>query len=100
MTELGEINKPAFGPIAEVMAVLNVLLLMKALPTKIFNECQLDFNRWYPLPRRLPILLRFMLNNDRYASHCRKALDQFAADQKIRIGVLPHVGERAALRVG
>jgi hypothetical protein len=94
MTEVWESHKRASGPIAETMTVLNVLSLMKALPTKIFNECKLDFNRWYPLPRRLPILLRFMFNNDGYTAQCRKALDQFASDHQIKIGVLPHVGRR------
>lgn len=91
MTELADKNKEALGSIAEIATVLNVLLLMKALPVKVFSECLLDFNRWYPLPRRLPSLLRYMLNRRRYVAHCRSVLDQFARENDVKVGVLPHV---------
>lgn len=94
--ELIECDKAALGPIAETTTVLNVLRLMKALPTKIFNDCELDFNRWYPLPRRLPILLKFMLQNDRIAAHCEAALDTYQRQSGLRMGRLPYVGDASA----
>lgn len=84
-------NKSAIGVIGATQTVLNVLLCMQALPVSVFNECRLDFNRWYPLPRRLPILLRFQINSAKYLKHCRTALDRIEATTGVRWGVLPHV---------
>lgn len=92
-TELVEYNASALGPIAEVVTVLNILVLMKALPLNVFNDCLLDFNRWHPLPRRLPILLWYTFNNERFSTRLREALDQFKQDSGIRMGVLPYVGK-------
>ena len=87
-------NKAALGSIAEATVVLNVLRLMKALPMRVFNDCLLDFNRWFPLPRRLPILLRYMISNDRIATHCEKSLERLRQDSGIQMGVLPHVAQQ------
>ena len=86
------------GSIAEATVVLNVLRLMKALPISVFNDCLLDFNRWFPLPRRLPILLKYMISNDRIASQCAAALERCRQDSGIRMGVLPHVAEQTTAK--
>ncbi|WP_420464674.1 NAD(P)-binding protein [Panacagrimonas sp.] len=91
VTALRGPNKSALGVIGATQTVLNVLLCMQALPVSVFNECRLDFNRWYPLPRRLPILLRFQINSAKYLKHCRAALDRIEATTGVRWGVLPHV---------
>lgn len=91
MTELVVKGKAAVGCVAESATILNVLLIMKALPVQVFNDCLIDTNRWYPLPRRLPIVLRFMLNNQRFASQCQQALDCFSSNSGISIAPLPHV---------
>jgi hypothetical protein len=83
--------KADFGAAGASQAVLNQLLLMKALPTSVFKECQLDFNRWYPLHRQLPVLAQMMVNSRRYQAECRAALDELGRRTGIEIGPLAHV---------
>ena len=99
VTALRGPNKSAIGVIAATQTVLNVLLCMQALPVSVFNECRLDFNRWYPLLRRLPILLRFQINSAKYLKHCRAALDRIEATTGVPWGVLPHVHAASQKRV-
>jgi hypothetical protein len=55
---------------------LNLMLISDAVPTRVFRDCGLDFDRWYPLPRRLPGIIRFNRNKQDYIEHCRSALDR------------------------
>ena len=36
------------------------------VPAKVFQQCGLDFDRWYPLPRRLAGQLRFLAVGERF----------------------------------
>lgn len=86
---LGVHHKDQVGMTAIVLTMLNVLLVLKALPLKVMDDCLLDFNRWYPLPRRLPIQLNLVINNRKHQAHCRAALDRIAERTGVAIGPLP-----------
>ncbi|PWJ13261.1 FAD-dependent oxidoreductase [Jannaschia seohaensis] len=62
--------------------------LVPSLPFKVFDECGLDLNRWYPLPRRVPILIDLKRNGPAYVAHCQTVLDRVAAQTGLRIGPL------------
>lgn len=91
-TELSAKRKSALGLVGITSTLLNVLHLMQALPARTFEDCRLDFNRWYPLPRRLSVVLRLRLHHARHVARFRAALDRLARESGIkRMGVLPHV---------
>ncbi len=82
-------------PIAAVTQFLhNTLLIMQAVPIKVMQDCGLDFNLWYPLPRRIPVMIRLLVNRQRYLDHCRIALDRLRETQGIECGPLPSLQRR------
>jgi hypothetical protein len=48
----------------------------------------LDFNRWYPLPRRMIGTARFMLAHRREREHLRRTLDTVRERFGVRSGPL------------
>jgi hypothetical protein len=73
-----------------VMSVsfMNLNLLLKTLPFKVFDQCGLDIDRLYPLFRRARALIDLKLNGSRYIAHCREALDRVRQIHGIRCGPL------------
>ena len=67
-----------FGP----LQLYNLSLIAEALPawrfTKIFSKYGLDFDRWFPPPRRLRASAKFMLTHKRDREHHRRSLDTIA----------------------
>ncbi|BCI51982.1 hypothetical protein NIIDNTM18_12600 [Mycolicibacterium litorale] len=74
------------------LAQYNLSLMADELPAKVFAECGLDFDRWYPLPRRLAATARFMLTHRRRRDHQRRALDTVSERFDLRCGPLPGQG--------
>jgi len=74
----------AFGP----LQLYNLSLIAEALPAlrfmKIFSRYGLDFDRWFPLPRRLRASAKFMLNHKRDREHHRRSLDTIAERFDVR----------------
>jgi hypothetical protein len=52
------------------------------------RENGLDMDTWYPLPRRLPSLTRFMLTHRRDRERARRVLDTVRERFDIRCGPL------------
>lgn len=75
-----------------VMALVqhNLSLIADSVPTKVFGDCGLDFDRWYPLPRRLIGTAQFVLTHRRGREHLRQTLDIVRERFDIRCGPLPH----------
>ncbi len=96
LDELSREAKENLGAAGSAQAVLNQLLLLKALPTRVFQDCRLDYNQWYPLPRQLPIVARQVINSRRYQAHCREALDELGRRTGLDIGPLAHVVARSS----
>jgi hypothetical protein len=72
------------------MAQYNLSLIADAVPTKVFGECGLDFDRWYPLPRRMFGAARFMLTHRREREHLRQVLDRVRERFNVRCGPVIH----------
>ncbi|WP_378601067.1 hypothetical protein [Nocardioides sp. GCM10030258] len=96
LDELSRNAKENLGAAGSAQAVLNQLLLLKALPVKVFQDCRLDYNQWYPLPRQLPLVARQVINSRRYQAHCREALDELGRRTGLDIGPLAHVAAHSS----
>jgi hypothetical protein len=70
------------------LAQYNLSLLSDTLPVKVFRECGLDFNRWYPKPRQLAATARFIATHHRDREHLRRALDTVGERFDVRCGPL------------
>ena len=66
----------------------NLSLIYDNVPSRVFNENGLDFDKWYPLPRRLPGLARFALMHRRERERQRRVLDTVRERFDIRCGPL------------
>ncbi len=82
-------NAPEAQPVVLCSLIMyNLSLVFERVPAKVFQGNGLDFDRWYPFPRRLAGQLRFMHNHKRDAQHHREALDTFSRHSDVRCGPL------------
>jgi hypothetical protein len=58
------------------LSLMNLIVLLDALPFRVFDRCGLDLDRLFPLHRRLAAVIDLKLNGKRYLAQCRKALDR------------------------
>lgn len=86
--ELKAASPTAFAYVLLTLAQHNLSVMADALPGKVFQDCGLDFDRWYPLPRRLIGTARFMLTHRRNREHQRQSLDAVRERFGIRCGPL------------
>lgn len=66
----------------------NLSLIYDNVPSRVFRDNRLDFDTWYPVPRRLPGLIRFMLTHRRTRERSRRALDNVRERFDVRCGPL------------
>ncbi len=81
---------------ALTLAQYNLGLVADHVPAKVFQQCGLDFDRWYPVPRRLPGQVRFLATRRRKRPRYERALDRLGERFGIEGGTT--VAERAAAR--
>jgi hypothetical protein len=67
---------------------LNMGLIADSVPGKVFTDCGIDFDRWYPLPRQLMAYTRFRLTRHRDRAHVRRNLDTVRERFDVRCGPL------------
>ena len=53
----------------------NLSLFSQALPNKVLLDCGLDYDLWYPLPRRMLGTIEFLRTHKRDRAHHQKTLD-------------------------
>jgi len=70
------------------LAQYNLSLIADAVPAAVLRDCGLDFDRWYPWPRRAVASARFMLSHRRARTHRRRTLDTLAQRFDVRCGTL------------
>jgi len=70
------------------LAQYNLGLIADAVPRRVFTECGLDFDRWYPLPRRIAANVRFLATNHRDRERHRRTLDTVRERFDVRCGPL------------
>ncbi len=88
--ELRQKSSAAFPYVLFAHAQHNLSLIYDNVPSRVFRECGLDFDKWYPLPRRLPSLVKFMLTHRRTLEQQRRVLDTVRERFDIRCGPLVH----------
>jgi len=70
------------------LAQHNLSLYADNLPMKAFRELGLDFDRWYPLPRRLAATAKFMTSHRRERDRLSRVLDTVHERFDVRCGPL------------
>ena len=78
----------AFPYVLFALVQHNLSLIYDEVPRSVFSENGLDFDKWYPLPRRLPGLARFVLTHRRECERQRRVLDTVRERFDIRCGPL------------
>ncbi|MCB1750018.1 MAG: potassium transporter [Gammaproteobacteria bacterium] len=81
-------NRTAMPFVCMAQILYNLLLILDAVPMSVMRGCGLDFDRWFPLPRRIAAGLHLDRNKADYRAHCRRTLDRVRARFGIRCGVL------------
>jgi hypothetical protein len=82
-------SNAAFPYTIFTLAQHNLSLIYEAVPAKVFLDCGLDLDRWYPLPRRTAGTARFILTHRREHPHRRRTLDTVRGRFGVRCGPLP-----------
>lgn len=83
-------SKEALMWTAAALGQYNISLIFDAVPMKVFLQCGLDLDRWYPLPRRMLATLHFMRTHHADREHHRQTLDTIRERFDVRCGPLPH----------
>ncbi|SDE33861.1 hypothetical protein [Rhodococcus tukisamuensis] len=81
-------GKQAFPYTEFVLSMYNLGFLADALLARVFRDCGLDFDRWYPLHRRLLGTARFAVASRRDRERHRRTLDTVRERFDIRCGPL------------
>jgi cation diffusion facilitator CzcD-associated flavoprotein CzcO len=69
----------------------NTGLILRAAPRRVFGDCGVDFERWYPPPRQLLDAISFLWFLKHNPDHFRRALDVIRDRFGVRCGPLRHV---------
>ncbi len=69
------------------LSMHNLSLITDALPNKVLLGCGLDFDRWYPLPRRMAGTVEILRTHRRDRAHHRSTLDTVRERFNVRGGV-------------
>ena len=96
MLELYEKARKAWTYTLMTLVEHNLGLYFDSLPSKAFRECGLDFDLWYPLPRRLLATAKFVRNHRRDREHLRQTLDTVHERFGVRCGPLQGADRSAA----
>ncbi len=91
--DIQEVYRQAKTAVPFVMLTLsyrNIGVVADALPTSALTGCGLDFDRWYPLPRRLVGTLEFLATHRRDRVVQERALERVRERFGVRSGLLDH----------
>lgn len=88
-------SAPALVASALLQSQYNLGLAFDALPAKVFQHFGLDFDRWYPLPRRLVGQVQFMVRHKKQREQYRRALDTLVARWDVTGGPVVGGDQRA-----
>ena len=88
LEELARQAKPVVMYAALSQSMHNLSLISDALPKRVLMSCGLDYDRWYPMPRRMIGATQFLMAHRREREHHRRALDTVAERFGVRAGPL------------
>lgn len=72
------------------VSLLSLSLISETLPNKVLLGCGLDYDRWYPLPRRMASVTEFLATHRRDREHHRRTLETLGSRFEVRSGPLVH----------
>jgi len=81
-------NKRAYPFASITQALYNLMLILGAVPGSVIRDCGLDFDRWFPMPRKVGDIIKLKRQGPRYAARCQQALDRVREKYQIECGVL------------
>ncbi|WAC93198.1 FAD-dependent oxidoreductase [Mycobacterium sp. Aquia_213] len=84
--ELRRESPMAFPYVLFALVQHNLSLIYDNVPSAVFKENGLDFDHWFPLPRRLSGVARFVLTHRRERERQRRVLDTVRERFQIRCG--------------
>lgn len=84
--ELAAKNRPVTIFVSFVLSLYNLGQISRVVPKSVMMSCGLDYDRWYPAPRRMLGAVSFLLNQKAMATHNRRSLDVVAERFGVRIG--------------
>lgn len=90
LLDLREKSNAVFPYAVFSLSEYNVSHVYDSVPPKVFLDCGIDFDLWYPLPRRIARGARFMLMHRREREHQRRTLDTVRERFDVRGGPLRH----------
>lgn len=76
----------------------NLSLVADNVPSSVMLGTRFDFERWYPKPRRMALMVRFVLAGRRRRGRWRSALDRVAERFDVRCGQITHSSETGSDR--
>lgn len=79
LIDLRERAKPALGIVAFTLTLHTMGVMLDHLPKSVFLKTRLDFDAWYPMPRKLVGSARFVLGHRSRVKQHRAALDALRA---------------------
>ncbi len=81
-------SRKAFPYATFTLVQYNMSLLADSLPNRVFRDCGLDFNRWYPFPRQLATTIKFLRTHRAERERHRRTLDVLGERFGVRCGPL------------
>lgn len=82
------------------LAQFNLSVIADAVPTTVFTECALDFDRWYPWHRRTAAGLKFMRTHRKQRDRYRCTLDTIRERFDVRCGPLDSAARASEAAAG
>lgn len=86
--ELRKMAPRAFTCALAALSQYNAGVIFDAVPRNVFSGCGLDYDLWFPFPRRMMGATRFMLKHRRARDHHRRSLDTVRERFGVRCGRL------------
>ncbi len=84
-------SKKSMALTSMTLTLYNMGLIVDAVPRKVMLQCGLDFDRWYPMYRRLIAVSKLRRDRLTKRAHFRATLDRIRERYDIRLGQLPHL---------
>jgi hypothetical protein len=78
----------AFPGAMATLSQYNASITFDAAPRSVFTDCGVDYDLWFPLPRRMAGAVRFMRSHRRAREHYRRSLDRIRERFDTRCGPL------------
>lgn len=84
-------SKKSMALTSMTLTLYNMGLIVEVVPQKVMLQCGLDFDRWYPMYRRLLAVSKLRRDRLTKRAHFKATLDRIRERYDVRLGQLPHL---------